>query len=122
MNFEECLYVYKGKVVKVVDGDTMDIEFDLGFNVKIKERVRIIGINTPEVYGKHASEIGKEFKKFAQSLLENQEVYVKTYKDRKGKYGRYLAEIYLDNINYIEYLKEFCMQIGYPFEEIIYSE
>ena len=59
------MYVYKCEIVKVIDGDTLDVLIDLGFNIKMKERVRLLGVDTPEVFGQNAVPSGKE----PQSLL-----------------------------------------------------
>ena len=48
---DEWQYQYKAEVVRVVDGDTVDVLIDLGLNVFTKERIRLFGINTPETYG-----------------------------------------------------------------------
>jgi len=44
-------YRYRAELDRVVDGDTLDVVIDLGFYIKIKERIRLEGVNTPEIYG-----------------------------------------------------------------------
>ena len=94
------LYTYKATCYNVVDGDTIDLDIDLGLHAHIKERVRLAGINTPETYGvkKDSEEYkkGMEAKEEVKRLILNKEVIVVTEKDKKGKYGRYLAYIYTD--------------------------
>jgi len=86
------LYYYRGKVVHIVDGDTFDIVVDLGFNIFHKVRVRLADIDTPEIFGKEKEE-GLKVKDFVEKAILNKEVYVHTEKDKKGKYGRYIAHI-----------------------------
>jgi endonuclease YncB( thermonuclease family) len=86
------------KVEKVVDGDTIDVLFDVGFSMFRKERVRLNGIDTPESTTKDAREksMGREAKTFAAEWLRQQKTLkAKTTKD--DKYGRILADIYGDD-------------------------
>jgi micrococcal nuclease len=92
------MYEYRAKVVRVVDGDTVDFLVDLGFKISFKIRTRLVGVNTPE-RGK------TDFNK-ATVMLENlmlskadEDGYniIKTNKDKTGKYGRWLVT--MDNIN-----------------------
>ena len=46
----EPAYRYRAKLVRVVDGDTIDLDIDLGFYIRITERVRLEGVNTPEIF------------------------------------------------------------------------
>ena len=86
-------YVYKAKIINVVDGDTVDMIVDLGFYTFIKERFRLSHIDTPELNSPDAEERKKavEAKNF-MSQYNNQDVLIKSSK--KDKYGRFLAEIY----------------------------
>lgn len=94
------MYEYTGTVVRIVDGDTLDVMFDLGLGVFKKERVRLLRIDTPETYGvKKDSEeyqAGKLATEFVIKWVESNDnvIVVKTTKDKKGGRGRYLAEIY----------------------------
>jgi micrococcal nuclease len=90
-------YWYTGKVLRVVDGDTVDLMVDLGFSVHHKIRVRLYGINTPESRTKDAVEkqMGLKAKEFTKDWLHNHEtIFIKTIVDKKEKYGRVLAELY----------------------------
>ncbi len=95
------MYQYKAIIQKVVDGDTLEIAIDLGLSVWLhEEKVRLYGINTPEVYGvkKGSSEWERGIKasEFVKLVLkEKDEIIVETIKDKKEKYGRYLALVYL---------------------------
>ncbi len=93
------LYVYKCEVKRVIDGDTLDLDIDLGFNVHIFERVRLYGIDTPELFGPTATEAGKLAKAFVEewvsqhSELDGHFEYHSTKYDFKDKYGRGLGTI-----------------------------
>ena len=91
------MYEYKAKMLRVVDGDTIYLEIDLGFHIHVREKVRLLHANTPETFGvkKNSEEYkkGMEAKLFVQDQLLGKTVTIKTAKDKRGKYGRYLAEI-----------------------------
>lgn len=95
------MYQYNAIVRKVVDGDTIEIDIDLGLSSWIHgEKIRLFGIDTPEVYGiKKGSpewEKGNQSSAFVKEhLKENVEVIIETIKDKREKYGRYLALIYI---------------------------
>ena len=95
------MYQYKSIIQKVVDGDTLEIAIDLGLSVWLHdEKIRLYGINTPEVFGvKKGSpewELGNKASEFVKSVLkEKDEIIVETIKDKKEKYGRYLAMVYV---------------------------
>ena len=88
-------FIYKAEVVRVVDGDTVVVDLDLGFDVKMQQYLRLEGIDTPEIRTKDLDEkeAGFKAKEFVEKVLgEASAVYVQTTKT--GKYGRYLATIY----------------------------
>ena len=96
------LYQYKAKLIRVVDGDTIDFEVDLGFRVKKDVRVRLVGVNTPEIYSvkKDSEEYqeGMKAKQFVENWIENnknEDGYIRlaTLKGKTGKYGRWLADV-----------------------------
>ena len=85
-------YVRHAKLIKVIDGDTIDVDTDLGCDIHLNQRIRFNGMNAPEM----RTAEGKAAKAFLQGLLEGQEhLVIKTHKDRKEKYGRYLGDIFL---------------------------
>lgn len=90
------MYTYFVKSVdRVVDGDTIDISIDLGFDLTKKERVRLAGIDTPEKRTKDLAEkkMGYQATEFLEMhLLEATKLTVKTEKD--GKFGRMLGWLY----------------------------
>lgn len=90
------LYCYKATTIHTVDGDTLDLSVSLGFDMTFKARFRLTGINTPESYGPDACDEGRAAKQFLTDTLPvGTAVMVKTTKDKKEKYGRFLAEVYL---------------------------
>lgn len=90
------LYHYKATVVSVYDGDTITVDIDLGFSVKLRMPVRLARINAPEIRGE-TRVAGQAARDFLQSLLP-QQVTLKTYKDGREKYGRYLADVWVGNV------------------------
>ena len=81
------MYEYRCKVVRVVDGDTVDVDVDLGFGVWLKkERVRLLGIDTPEsrTRDKVEKQYGLAAKAFLKQVLGTSPI-LKTTKDGKGK-------------------------------------
>ncbi len=95
------MYEYKATVVKVYDGDTITVDFDLGFGIVLKKQtIRLLGINTPEVRGKEKASGIISRDALRQRILGKQ-VVIKTSKDKKGKYGRWLGEVFMadENIN-----------------------
>jgi len=100
------MYNYKATLDKVIDGDTVDLIIDLGFDIKIKQRVRLLGIDTPELRGK--TELEKQAalisKEKVEDLLEGKEIFVSSKKEGADKYNRYLAEIFIDDMNINKYL------------------
>ena len=98
------MYEYKCKVVKVVDGDTVDVDIDLGFGVWLRdERVRIMGIDTPE--SRTSDKVEKVFglaaKARLKELLKNGAVLKtqvnKDGEDMKGKFGRILGDFMVED-------------------------
>ena len=95
------MYQYKCKLVKVVDGDTIDVDIDLGFGVWLrKQRIRMYGIDTPESRTRDLDEkkYGLAAKEFVKQLVNGWEYAVlRTQKyDAKGKFGRILGDIIVD--------------------------
>jgi len=91
------MYEYKAQVRRVVDGDTVDVTIDCGFNIHIKERVRLSGINTPECRTRDLEEKkrGLAAKARLEEILESfgDTIIIKTFIDKKGKYGRLLGRL-----------------------------
>ena len=95
------MYEYRvRKVHKVVDGDTIDVDIDLGFNVSFYQRVRLAGIDAPESRTRDLAEkaLGLEVKKKLTALLASAgDIVIKTEKpDSTEKYGRILGWLFID--------------------------
>ena len=103
------------KVLKVVDGDTIDVDIDLGFNVSYTQRVRLAGIDTPESRTKDLKEkaLGLEVKDYLSAKLKDAKVVViKTeLPDSSEKYGRILGWLYVDEASIS--LNELMIKEGY---------
>ena len=87
------LYEYKAELVRVVDGDTVDLAVDLGFRHRFTDRFRLYGINTPERGEKGWSAANEHL----TSLLayRGKPIGLRTHIDKRDKYGRWLAELYV---------------------------
>jgi micrococcal nuclease len=95
------MYEYRvKKVTGVVDGDTIDVDIDLGFNISYSQRVRLAGIDTPESRTKDKAEkvLGLEVKQRLKDILTNASIVViRTQKpDSTEKYGRVLGWLFVD--------------------------
>lgn len=93
------MYKYRATVIRVVDGDTIDVDIDLGFfTVLHRQRIRLHGIDAPEVRGSERFS-GLESKAWLKHKIEGKEIELVTFKDAKGKYGRWLGVVYFKNRN-----------------------
>ena len=109
-------YIYRVRQVhKVVDGDTIDVDIDLGFDVSLAKRVRLAGIDTPESRTKDTYEkkLGLESKDWLKHRLEfAKDIIIKTeLPDSTEKYGRILGWLYINNET--SSLNEQMIQGGY---------
>jgi micrococcal nuclease len=92
------MYEYSATVISVYDGDTITASVDLGFHISQTMSVRLARINSPEVRGA-SSEDGLKARDFLRSVLPvGKKVTLVTHKSGKEKYGRYLADVYLDEL------------------------
>ena len=91
------MYIYSAKCLKVVDGDTIDVRVDLGFDTFKKIRIRLVGINAPESRTRDLEEKERGLAAKArvkQLISENKNKFV-LHSQGVGKFGRCLGEIYL---------------------------
>ena len=103
------MYEYSCKVVKIIDGDTVDVDIDLGFGIWLhKERIRMYGIDTPESRTRDLEEkkYGLAAKEFITKWLTSGGVSIRTHKDAKGKFGRILGEMWCFDTNVNEKMIE----------------
>lgn len=105
------LYEYQAVCTNVVDGDTIDVIFDLGFRLTKVDRVRIYGINTPERGQPGAAEATAFTRQFCQPARE-WPLRIHTAKPR-DKYGRWLADVWLDGENLATELVERGLAVTY---------
>ena len=93
------MYLYDAKLVRVIDGDTVDAKIDLGFDVWVKKRIRLYGINTPETRTRDLEEkkAGIAAKERLSELIDASEGVFILQSHGVGKYGRCLGTIYIDN-------------------------
>ena len=110
-------YCYNALITKVYDGDTVTALVDLGFKIKTTIKVRLAGINAPEVRGKSRPE-GLKTRDFLRDLILDQEVIIQTQKDKKGKYGRYIGVIYLKDKNVNELLVEKKLAVKKEYQRV----
>ena len=90
------LYHYTAQVQSVYDGDTCRVDIDLGMGIWIRnEKLRLVRINAPEMTGPDKP-LGMASRDFLRGLIDGREIIIETVKDQRGKYGRYLAEIWVD--------------------------
>ena len=91
------------KVTKVIDGDTIDVIIDMGFDILYKSRVRLFGIDTPESRTRNLEEKkrGLISKKFLTDKIKSaKKLTIKTHKGSEiGKFGRILGEVFADGVN-----------------------
>lgn len=85
------MFEYYATVLKVIDGDTVDFDVDLGFDVHMNMRVRLAGIDAPEMRTKDGM-VSRSW--LILKLPVGSKFLIRTDKDRKEKYGRYLATVF----------------------------
>ena len=106
------MYIYNCKVLNVVDGDTIDIELDLGFHIKVKERVRLLGVDTPEVFGPKAEAAGTVASDFTKMWIKERQAiwdrfeYHSIKYNARDKYGRSLGILIWTGAKLAESLNE----------------
>ncbi len=111
------MYEYGCTVERVVDGDTIDVVLDLGFDIRFKSRVRLYGIDTPESRTRNKDEKvrGKMAGAFLKEAVDNgTKVVIETkLKDSRGKYGRVLGNVVVDGVNINESMIENFLAVAY---------
>ena len=111
------MYEYRAKVIKVIDGDTIDVDIDLGFGVILaKQRIRLYGIDTPE--SRTSDKVEKFYGKLSSAFMKERcprgsYITLRTYLDSKGKYGRILGEIIVDDKNLNKLMVEKSLAVEY---------
>ena len=99
------LYYYKARVVSIYDGDTIRLDIDLGFNTWLmNQSVRLYGIDTPELRGVERIQGISVRDDLIARIPPGTEVLMESIMDKTGKYGRWLANIWLEGENLNEWL------------------
>tara|TARA_R110002020_G_scaffold84246_1_gene208845 strand:- start:11 stop:382 length:372 start_codon:yes stop_codon:yes gene_type:complete len=95
----DIMWEYRAEVLRVVDGDTVDVRVDLGFHVHYRVRVRMYGINAPESRTRNKEEKirGLAAKERLEQMIEGKTVTLKSH--GVGKFGRCLGEITVGSVN-----------------------
>jgi|TARA_R100000005_G_C4995581_1_gene202492 micrococcal nuclease len=93
------MYVYKAKLDRIIDGDTVDAVIDLGFDVSVHKRIRLAGIDTPESRTRdlEEKERGLASKARLEEMLEGGEFILES--KEVGKYGRVLGTLFVEKIS-----------------------
>ena len=94
------MYIYNIELLKIIDGDTIDANIDLGFDVTVKKRIRFMGVNTPECRTRDLEEKAKGLaaKERVRQLLEGSN-RIQLTSHGVGKFGRCLGEIHVDMVD-----------------------
>ena len=110
------MYEYKCNITRIVDGDTVDAEIDLGFDIVYKSRVRLYGIDTPESRTRDLDEKarGKLASQFlSTNILHADNLVIQTKLDKKGKFGRVLGVIVADDVDLNQAMIDNYLAVAY---------
>lgn len=112
------MYQYKAIITRVIDGDTVDVDIDLGFEVWLRnQRIRLYGIDTPE--SRTSDKVEKVFGNLAKEKILSfcpvgEHIVLQTKADdSRGKYGRILGELIVDGVNVNQYMVENSYAVEY---------
>ena len=112
------MYQYKAIITKVIDGDTVDVDIDLGFEVWLRnQRIRLYGIDTPE--SRTSDKVEKVFGNLAKDKILSfcpvgAKIVLQTKADdSRGKYGRILGELIVDDVNVNQYMIDNSYAVEY---------
>jgi micrococcal nuclease len=106
------MFEYRATVTAVYDADTITVSVDLGFRCWLKKiKIRLYGIDAPEMRGVERPE-GIVSRDWLRERILNKQVVLKTYKDKTGKYGRWLARIYIDEGAIRKCINEELVELG----------
>jgi micrococcal nuclease len=105
------MYNYNATCIKVVDGDTIDADIDLGFGVKIKKRIRLAGINAPEsrTRNKVEKKLGLAAKERLIEIMDGAANCFELESQELGKYGRVLGRLHINKLAGKDTLTQVCV-------------
>jgi micrococcal nuclease len=110
------MYEYSCRINRVIDGDSVDVCIDLGFDISFTSSVRLYGVDTPESRTRDPEEkkCGLLAKKFLEEAVKNgKNIIIRTQKDEKGKFGRVLGSLVIDGININHKMIEENLAVAY---------
>ena len=110
------MYEYSCRINRVIDGDSVDVCIDLGFDISFTSSVRLYGIDTPESRTRDPQEkkCGLLSKKFLEEAVKNgKNIIIRTQKDEKGKFGRVLGSLIIDGTNINHKMIEENLAVAY---------
>jgi len=105
------MHYYNATLVRVVDGDTVDAMIDLGFDIQVKKRIRLAGINAPEsrTRNKVEKKLGLAAKERLIELMEGAANVFELESKEIGKYGRVLGIIYINKLSGKDTITQACI-------------
>ena len=105
------MYNYNATCIKVVDGDTIDAEIDLGFDIKVTKRIRLGGINAPEsrTRNKVEKKLGIAAKERLKEILEGAANCFELESQELGKFGRVIGKLHIDKIAGKDVITKVCV-------------
>ena len=110
---EHSLYHYNAKVTDVYDGDTITVDIDLGLGTWVhNEKLRLARINAPELRGDERPE-GLKARDFLRAKIDGKDIVIQTFKDKKGKYGRYIADVWFKEGDQMSNASDQLVQNGF---------
>jgi len=105
------MYNYNATCIRVVDGDTIDAEIDLGFDIKVTKRIRLGGINAPEsrTRNKVEKKLGIAAKERLKEMLEGAANCFELESTELGKFGRVIGKLHIDKIAGKDVITKVCV-------------
>mgnify|MGYP003133682815 FL=1 len=105
------MYNYNAKCIRVVDGDTIDAEIDLGFDIKVTKRIRLGGINAPEsrTRNKVEKKLGLAAKERLKEMMEGAANCFELESKELGKFGRVIGKLHIDKIAGKDVITKVCV-------------
>lgn len=94
VNQDNDVYQYRATIVRIIDGDTVEAEIDLGFDVHVRQTLRLAGINAPEPKGRTREQGDDATIHLANLIEDGGRITVHTEQDKRGSFGRYLATLW----------------------------
>ena len=105
------MYNYNATCIRVVDGDTIDAEIDLGFDIKVTKRIRLGGINAPEsrTRNKVEKKLGIAAKERLKEIMDGAANCFELESSELGKFGRVIGKLHIDKIAGKDVITKVCV-------------